>query len=60
VQARTEGRLSEVAEVLVVFRERQGGGSWKHKYLLSNAPLTTPVAEFARVFKAELRVEECL
>jgi SRSO17 transposase len=49
-----------VAEVLVVFRERQGDGSWKHDYLLSNAPLGTPVAEFARVFKAQHRIEECL
>jgi SRSO17 transposase len=60
VQARTEGRASDVAEVLVVFRERQGDGTWKHDYLLSNAPLTTPVAEYARVFKAEHRIEECL
>jgi len=60
VQARTEGRASDVAEVLVVFRERQGDGAWKHDYLLSNAALTTPLAEYARVFKAEHRVEECL
>jgi SRSO17 transposase len=60
VQARTEGRPSEVVEALVVFRERQGDGTWKHDYLLSNAAVTTPVAEFARVFKAQHRVEECL
>jgi SRSO17 transposase len=60
VQARTEGRASDVAEVLVVFRERQGDGTWKHDYLLSNASLTTPLAEYARVFKAEHRIEECL
>lgn len=60
VQARTEGRASDVAEVLVVFRERQGDGSWKHDYLLSNAPPATPLAEYARVFKAEHRIEECL
>jgi SRSO17 transposase len=60
VQARTEGRVSDVAESLVVFRERQGDGTWKHDYLLSNAPLDTPLAEFARVFKAEHRIEECL
>jgi hypothetical protein len=41
-------------------QERQGDGSWKHDYLLSNAPLGTPVAEFARVFKAQHRIEECL
>ena len=60
VQARTEGRASAVAELLVVFRERQGDGTWKHDYLLSAAPLSTPLAEFARVFKAQHRVEECL
>ena len=60
VQARTGGRVSDVAELLVVFRERQGDGSYKHDYLLSNAALTTEVAEFARVFKAQHRIEECL
>jgi SRSO17 transposase len=60
VQARTEGKPSDVAESLVVFRERQADGSWKHDYLLSGAILSEPLAEFARVFKAEHRVEECL
>ncbi len=60
VQARTAGQASAVAELLVVFRERQGDGTWKHDYLLSNAALGTPVAEFARVFKAQHRIEECL
>lgn len=60
VQSRMEGRVSEMAEWLVVFRERQGDGSSKHDYLLSNAPLTTEVSEFARVFKAQHRIEECL
>jgi SRSO17 transposase len=60
VQARTEGRPSAEAELLVVFRERQADGTWKHDYLLACAPLATPLAEFARAFKAEHRVEECL
>lgn len=60
VQAHMEGRVSEVAETLVVFREQQSDGSWKHDYLLSNAPLTTTLREFARVFKAQHRIEECL
>jgi len=60
VQARTEGRVSDVPELLVIFRERQGDGSCKHDYLLSNAPLSTEVSEFARVFKAQHRIEECL
>jgi SRSO17 transposase len=60
VQARTEGQPSDVAEFLVVFRERQADGTWKHDYLLSSAPLTTPLEEFARVFKAQHRIEESL
>lgn len=60
VQGRSEGNVSEVMETLVVFREKQGDGSWKHDYLLSNAWVTTPLKEFARVFKAEHRIEECL
>lgn len=60
VQARTEGRVSDVAEVLVVFREAQADGTWKHDYLLSNEVLAAPLPEYARVFKAQHRVEECL
>jgi SRSO17 transposase len=60
VQAKTEGKPSEAMEQLVVFRERQADGSWKHDYLLANAPLGTPLTEFARVFKAQHRIEECL
>jgi len=60
VQARTEGKGSDVGESLVVFREQQGDGTWKHDYLLSNAVLSHPLPEFARVFKAQHRVEECL
>ena len=60
VQARSEGKVSAVAELLVVFRERQDDGSWKHDYALSNGPVPTPLAEFARVYKAAHRIEECL
>lgn len=60
VQARSEGRVSDVMETLVVFREKQRDGAWKHDYLLSNAWVTTPLEEFARVFKAEHRIEECI
>jgi SRSO17 transposase len=60
VQARDEGRVSDVVEWLVVCRERQGDGSWKHDYLLSNAAVTTPAEEFARVFKAQHRIEGSL
>jgi SRSO17 transposase len=60
VQARSGGRPSGVAETLVAFRERQADGSWKHDYALSDAVLTASVADFARVFKAGHRIEECL
>ena len=60
VPARNEGRVADVVEWLVVFRAQQGDGRWKHDYLLADAPLTTSLAEFARVFKAEHRIEECL
>src|SRR5207302_8367091 len=61
VQARTEGRAETVPELLVVFRERQGDGTVKHDYLLCNSgSVCAPVAELARVFKAEHRIEECL
>jgi SRSO17 transposase len=46
-------------ETLVVIRERQADGSWKHDYYLSNAPVEIPLAEFARVTKAAHRIEEC-
>ncbi len=60
VQARTEGKVSDAWEILVVFREQQSDGTWKHDYLLSNAWVATTLEEFARVFKAEHRIEECL
>jgi SRSO17 transposase len=60
VQARTEGQPSEFVEFLVVFRERQNDGSWKHDYMFSNAALATPLKDFARVFKAQHRIEESL
>lgn len=59
VQARGDGRPSGVIERLLVFREQQGDGTWKHDYALSDVIFTT-LAEFARVFKAEHRIEECL
>lgn len=60
VLAITERRRGDHEEVLVVFRERQADGTWKHDYCLSNAAVQTPLTEFARVFKAEHRIEECL
>lgn len=60
VQARTEGRASVVAESLLVFREQQSDGSWKHDYLLSNEIAASPPDEMAWVYKAEHRIEECI
>jgi SRSO17 transposase len=60
VQAKTEGKVSDVVESLVVFGEQQEDGSWKHDYLLSDAMPEEPVPEFARVYKAQHRIEECL
>lgn len=60
VQARTEGKASDAAESLLVFRERQADGSWKHDYLLSNEIAASPPEEMAWVYKAEHRIEECI
>jgi SRSO17 transposase len=60
VQARSDGRPSGWVERLLVFREQQADGTWKHDYLLSDVVLGATMAEFARVFKAEHRIEECL
>jgi hypothetical protein len=60
VRAKTERRRVGPEEVLLVVRERQADGTCTHDYYLSNAAATTPLAEFARVAKAEHRVEECL
>ena len=60
VTAKTDRRRNGPEETLVVFRERQHDGTLKHDYHLSNAPLETPLAEFARVAKAEHRIEESL
>jgi SRSO17 transposase len=60
VQAKTEGKVSDAAESLLVFRERQSDGSWKHDYLLSNEIASDPPSEMAWVYKAEHRIEECL
>jgi SRSO17 transposase len=60
VQAKSEGKVSDVAESLVVFRLQQSDGTFKHDYLLSDAIPSNPLEEFARVYKAEHRVEDGL
>ena len=51
VQAK-EGRQTGPDEILVVTREQQADGSFKHDYYLSSAVAETPLQEFARVTKA--------
>lgn len=60
VVAKTDRRRVGPEETLVVVRTAEDNGSWKYDYYLSNAPVETPLAEFARVAKAEHRIEECL
>jgi hypothetical protein len=45
---------------MFVTRERQADGSYKHDYYLSNEIRGVSNAEFARVAKAEHRIEQCL
>jgi len=60
VQAKTDQRRAGPEEVLVIVRERQSDGAWKHSYSLSNAAWDTRLTEFARVIKAGHRIEDCL
>jgi len=62
VVARTDKRQAGHEEVLVVvrFRERDKRRVVQTDYYLSNAAADTSEAEFARVAKAEHRVEECI
>jgi SRSO17 transposase len=59
VQARS-GRRAGPEEILFVTRERLADGSYKHDYYLAFAESATSSAEFARVTKAEHRIEECI
>jgi SRSO17 transposase len=60
VQAKTDRRRNGPEETLVILREVQADGTMKHDYYLSNAAPETELTEFARVAKAEHRIEECL
>jgi SRSO17 transposase len=60
VRAKTDRRRVGPEEVLVVVRELQSDGTKKHDYYLANASFETVLDEFARVAKAEHRIEECL
>ena len=59
VQARTPTGGTGPEEVLFITREKQSDGTSKHDYYLSNADADTPLKDFARVAKAEHRIEEC-
>lgn len=59
VEAKTEkGRIGP-EETLVVMRVVEESGAQKFDYYLSNDAGDTPLTEFARVAKAEHRIEEC-
>ena len=61
VVARTECcRQGATEELLVVTRSVDEKGHLKTDYYLSNAEADTPLAEFARVAKAEHRVEDAI
>jgi hypothetical protein len=62
VVARTDKRQEGHTEVLVVirFRERDTRHVVQTDYYLSNATADTHAVEFARVAKAEHRIEECI
>jgi SRSO17 transposase len=59
VQARTETGGTGPEELLLVAREKQSDGTFKHDYYLSNADPGVPLSELARVTRAAHRVEEC-
>jgi SRSO17 transposase len=58
VVAKIDRRVGD-EETLVAIRLLKDG-AMQHDYYLSNAPVATPHEEFARVAKAEHRIEECL
>ena len=62
VVSRTHRRQQGDEELLVVirYRDRDNQQVGKVDYYLSNAVPETPLGEFARVAKAEHRIEECL
>jgi SRSO17 transposase len=59
VRAKNERRQVGNEEMLLVLRERQGNGAWKHDYFLCHGLRETPLAELVRVAKTRQRVEEC-
>lgn len=60
VEAKAEKGHVGPQETFVVLRSRDEEGQTKIDYYLSNAPFDTPLSEFARVAKAEHRIEDSL
>lgn len=62
VEAKTERQRVGPEETLVVLRvpDDEAKGKYKYDYYLSNDSDETPLSEFARVGKAEHRIEECI
>ena len=60
VSGRTEKKQVAPPETLVVIRWRDEEGIQKIDYYMSNAPVTTPLKEFARVSKLHTRIEQCI
>jgi SRSO17 transposase len=60
VQAKDQGRRVGPQETLVVLRRQQSDGTWQQDYHLGWAQGEVALAEWARVAKAEYRIEECL
>ena len=62
VRGRNHRRQEGHPEILVVvrYRDRDNRRVVKTDYYLSNAAAETELAEFARVAKAEHRIEECI
>jgi len=60
VQTLSNRRKLKYAEVLIFTRYQDEQGTRHDDTYLSNAPASTPAAEFARVISAERRVEEAI
>ena len=60
VVAKTDRKRIGPEETLVVTRAAEPSGALKYDYYLSNGAADTPREEFARVAKAEHRIEECI
>ena len=52
--------MMQYDEMLVIIRSLNEEGATKYDYHLSNAPINTPLKEFARAAVAETRVEESI